>query len=111
MPPRESVLIAALGFFAGLLVTRVQPTPPPPQRALKTTAGGDAYAACPNKTAAFADAARADRSLADVADGNSSRLSVALALGSISPRTIHWAASAAGGGAMWLASRAHTPPP
>jgi len=49
-------------------------------------------------------AATADRSLADVSDDNSSRLSVHLALGTISPRTIYEAADAAGEPCQWLMS-------
>lgn len=49
-------------------------------------------------------AATADRSLADVSENNSSRLSVHLALGTISPRTIYEAAVAAGEPCRWLIS-------
>ena len=49
-------------------------------------------------------AAVADRSLADVADANSSKLSVALALGVLSPRQVHAAAEGGGGEAAWLSS-------
>lgn len=46
----------------------------------------------------------ADRSKADVSDNDSSRLSIHLALGTISPRTIFWRAHSAGSGCEWLMS-------
>lgn len=49
-------------------------------------------------------AATANRNLADVSNDNSSRLSVHLALGTISPRTIYEAAQNAGESCQWLAS-------
>jgi len=49
-------------------------------------------------------AATADRSLADTAADGSSKLSVPLALGCVSPRQVHTAAVAAGEGAGWLSS-------
>ncbi|EEC43956.1 predicted protein, partial [Phaeodactylum tricornutum CCAP 1055/1] len=49
-------------------------------------------------------AATAKRSLADVSDNNSSRLSTFLALGIISPRTVHAITAEGGEGARWLCS-------
>eukprot|EP00567_Pseudictyota_dubia_P000711 CAMPEP_0197463748 /NCGR_PEP_ID=MMETSP1175-20131217/62660_1 /TAXON_ID=1003142 /ORGANISM="Triceratium dubium, Strain CCMP147" /LENGTH=582 /DNA_ID=CAMNT_0042999589 /DNA_START=137 /DNA_END=1886 /DNA_ORIENTATION=- len=51
-------------------------------------------------------AATADRSRADVSDNDSSRLSVHLSLGTLSPRTAYWKAKRIGdeGGCDWIAS-------
>lgn len=49
-------------------------------------------------------ASSADRSRADVSKENSSRLSVHFALGTLSPRSVYWAAKNAGNGCSWLMS-------
>mmetsp|Transcript_16385 Transcript_16385/g.29600 ORF Transcript_16385/g.29600 Transcript_16385/m.29600 type:complete len:377 (-) Transcript_16385:727-1857(-) len=72
-----------------------------------TTRGGESWALSLKRLCRFVNggyAATANRSLADVSNNNSSRLSVHLALGTISPLTVYEAAQKPGESCQWLAS-------